>query len=49
VTVAMKNNPKIKVKPGMGGMAEIITGQKKIIEIALAPVTKLLAYLRGED
>lgn len=49
VTVAFKNNPKIKLKPGMGGIAEIITGEKRILEIALAPVTKILSYLHGED
>ncbi|MFP4681963.1 MAG: HlyD family secretion protein [Chitinispirillaceae bacterium] len=49
VAVALENNPKVNLKPGMGGMAEIITGKKRIIEVALAPASKIFAYLKGEE
>lgn len=49
VTVALVTNDKIKLKPGEGGIAEINTGEKKIIEIMIAPMTKIFAYLRGEN
>ncbi|NLG18994.1 MAG: HlyD family efflux transporter periplasmic adaptor subunit [Fibrobacter sp.] len=49
VTIALKTNPEIKLKPGMGGLAEIISGKKRIIEIALAPMAKIFAYLTGDN
>ncbi|MGD9706467.1 MAG: HlyD family secretion protein [Candidatus Delongbacteria bacterium] len=49
VTVALIKDESITLKPGEGGFAEINTGKKKIIEIMIAPVTKIFAYLRGEN
>lgn len=49
ITIALDTGPKVNLKPGMGGMAEIVTGEKRIIEVAIAPVSKILDYFRGED
>ncbi len=48
IIVALKNNPKIKLKSGNLGIAEINTGKKRIIELVFAPIGKLFSYLDGE-
>lgn len=42
-------NPKINLKFGMHGLAEIETGEKRLIETVFAPVTKVFDYLHGSD
>ena len=44
-----KINPKISVKYGMRGTAEIQTGEKKLIELIFGPMTKVFDYLRGKN
>jgi len=42
-------NPKINLKYGMRGIAEIQTGTKRMIETIFAPITKVFDYLRGKQ
>ncbi|MBN1968207.1 MAG: HlyD family efflux transporter periplasmic adaptor subunit [Candidatus Delongbacteria bacterium] len=48
VKVSLKKTPKIPLRPGLGGVAEIITDRKRLIEIALEPVSKIIAFFKGE-
>jgi hemolysin D len=42
-------NPKIRLKYGMRGTAEIRTGTKRMIETFFAPISKVFDYLSGKD
>lgn len=44
-----KTNPKINLMYGVDGIAEIITGKKRLIELVFAPVGKIFDYISGED
>jgi hypothetical protein len=40
-------NPKIDLKYGMSGIAEISTGQKRLIETIFMPISKVFEYFEG--
>ncbi|MFP4529555.1 MAG: HlyD family secretion protein [Candidatus Kapaibacterium sp.] len=42
-------NPKIDLKYGMSGVAEINTGSKRMIETVFMPITKIFDYFEGTD
>jgi multidrug resistance efflux pump len=42
-------NPKIKLKYGMHGLADIETGEKKLIETIFAPISKIFDYINGKN
>lgn len=44
-----KTNPKINLMYGVDGIAEIITGKKRLIELVFAPVGKIFDYISGEN
>lgn len=44
-----KTNPKINLMYGVDGIAEVITGKKRLIELVFAPVGKIFDYISGED
>lgn len=41
-------NPRVNLKYGMRGTAEIETGEKRLIEIVFGPMTKVFDYLSGK-
>ncbi len=43
-----KINPKINLKYGMRGVAEVSTGSKRMIETVFAPISKVFDYIRGK-
>jgi multidrug resistance efflux pump len=44
-----KKNPRINLIYGANGLAEIVVGKKRIIELVFAPIGKFFDYLSGED
>lgn len=44
-----KVNPKINLRYGMRGSAEISTGEKRLIETIFAPITAVFDYFKGAD
>jgi len=48
IKVALKTDPKIDLKAGNMGIAEINTGKKRVIELIFAPVTRFFDYLDGK-
>jgi multidrug resistance efflux pump len=42
-------NPKIDLKYGISGIAEINTGSKRLIETIFMPITKVFEYFEGAD
>ncbi|MCU7494101.1 MAG: HlyD family efflux transporter periplasmic adaptor subunit [Ignavibacteria bacterium] len=44
-----KKNPRINLIYGANGLAEVVVGKKRIIELVFAPIGKFFDYLSGED